>query len=113
MTDATRVLTIDDHPVVRAGLRALIDDEDDLHVVAEGCDGSEAVPLYEAHHPDVVLMDMRMPKVDGVRATRAIVSAYPEARVIALTSYDGDADIYRALQAGARGYLLKDSLGTL
>ncbi len=109
---AIRVLTVDDHPVVRAGVRALIDGEDDLQVVAEARDGVEAVALYEAHHPDVVLMDVRMPNMDGVRAIRAIVAAHPEARIIALTSYEGDADIYRAINAGARGYLLKDTLNS-
>lgn len=106
------VVTIDDHPVVRAGVRALIDDERDLHVVAEGRDGAEAVVLYEAHFPDVVLMDVRMPNIDGVHAIRSIIASYPEARIVALTSYEGDADIYRAIHAGARAYLLKDTLGT-
>jgi len=106
------VVTIDDHPVVRAGVRALIDDESDLRVVAEGRDGAEAVALYEEHEPDVMLMDVRMPNVDGVRAIRSIIASHPEARIVALTSYEGDADVYRAIQAGARAYLLKDTLGT-
>jgi two-component system, NarL family, response regulator len=107
-----RVLTVDDHPVVRTGIRALIENEADMTVVAEGGDGAEAVTLFEAHQPDVVLMDLRMPRLDGVAATRAILAAHPKARVVALTSYDGDADIYRALGAGACGYLIKDMLGT-
>jgi DNA-binding NarL/FixJ family response regulator len=107
-----RVLTADDHPVVRAGVRAMIANESDLHLVAEATDGAEAVALYDEHAPDVVLLDLRMPRMDGVEATRAIVAAHPDARIIALTSYEGDADIFRALDAGARGYLLKDMLGT-
>ncbi|WP_284351402.1 response regulator [Roseisolibacter agri] len=107
-----RVMTVDDHPIVRAGIRALIENEADMTVVAEGGDGAEAVALFEAHRPDVVLMDLRLPRLDGVGATRAIVAAHPAARIVALTSYDGDADIYRALDAGACGYLIKDMLGT-
>jgi two-component system, NarL family, response regulator len=107
-----RVLTADDHPVVRDGVRAMIANEADIAVVAEAIDGAEAVAFYDEYAPDVVLMDLRMPRTDGVRATRAIIAAHPDARIVALTSYEGDADIYRALDAGARGYLLKDMLGT-
>jgi len=107
-----RVLTADDHPVVRAGVRAMIANEPDIDLVAEATDGAEAIRLYAEHVPDVVLMDLRMPRMTGVEAVRAIVAAHPEARIIALTSYEGDADIYRALEAGAQGYLLKDMLGT-
>ena len=107
-----RVLAADDHPVVREGVRALIANEADMEVVAEAVDGEEAIALFDSHAPDVVLMDLRMPGVNGVEATRAIVAAHPDARIVALTSYEGDADIYRALDAGARGYLLKDMLGT-
>jgi len=107
-----RVLAADDHHVVRAGVRAMIANESDIELVAEACDGGEAVALYDTHTPDVVLMDLRMPRTDGVEATRTIVTAHPDARIVALTSYEGDADIYRALDAGARGYLLKDMLGT-
>jgi DNA-binding NarL/FixJ family response regulator len=107
-----RVLTADDHPVVREGVRAMIANESDMDLVAEAVDGREAVALYEEHAPDVVLMDLRMPRTDGVDATRAIMAAHPDARIVALTSYEGDADIHRALDAGARGYLLKDMLGT-
>ncbi|HSY84138.1 MAG TPA: response regulator transcription factor [Gemmatimonadaceae bacterium] len=106
-----RVLTADDHPVVRTGIAALIANEPDMTVVAEATDGANAIELYGVHRPDVVLMDLRMPKIDGVTAIRAIVSSNPDARVVALTSYEGDADIYRALDAGACAYLIKDMLG--
>jgi DNA-binding NarL/FixJ family response regulator len=109
---AIRVLTADDHAVVRAGVAAMIAKETDLELCAEATDGAEAVRLYHAHQPDVVLMDLRMAGMDGVAATRAIIAAYPNARIVALTSFDGDADIYRALDAGAFGYLLKDMIGT-
>lgn len=107
-----RVLTADDHPVVRAGVAAMIANEPDIDVVAEASDGAQAVGLFAAHRPDVVLMDLRMPGMDGVAAIRAIMTSHPGARIVALTSYEGDADIYRALDAGACGYLLKDMLGT-
>ena len=107
-----RVLTVDDHPVVRTGIAAMIANEADMSVVAEAGDGDEAVALYGEHRPDVVLMDLRMPRLDGVSAIRALLSADPDAHIVALTTYDGDADIYRALDAGACGYLVKDMLGT-
>lgn len=84
--------------------------EPDLVVVAEAQDGAEAIALHAVNRPDVTLMDMRMPRVDGVEAIRAIIAADPPARILAVTTYDGDADIYRALDAGACGYLLKDML---
>lgn len=105
-----RVLTADDHGVVRAGIAAMIANETDITVIAEASDGEEAVARYGEQHPDVVLMDLRMPKLDGVGAIRAIRSADPEARIVALTTYDGDADIHRALSAGACSYLVKDVL---
>jgi two-component system NarL family response regulator len=104
------VLTVDDHPVVRNGIRALIAEEPDMLLVGEAIDGSEAIALYEAHRPQVVLMDLRMPRVDGLAAIRAIIAAHPEACIVVLTSYEGDADIYRALDAGACGYLTKEML---
>jgi DNA-binding NarL/FixJ family response regulator len=106
-----RVLVGDDHPVVRAGVLALIANEPDMTVVAEGSDGAEVVALYGVHRPDVTLMDLRMPRMDGVTAIRAIVATDADARVIALTTYEGDADIFRALDAGACGYLIKDMAG--
>ena len=107
-----RVLIADDHPVVRSGLAAVIEQEDDLCVVAQAEDGARAVALYHVHQPDVVLMDLRMPGMDGVQAIRTITTDFPEARIIALTTYDGDTDIHRALEAGAQGYLLKEMLVT-
>jgi two-component system, NarL family, response regulator len=111
-TDSARikVLAADDHPVVRAGLAAMLATEPDIDVVAEARNGAEAVALFEARHPDVILMDLQMPVIGGVAAIRAIRAIEPGARVIALTTYDGDADIHRALSAGACGYLLKDAL---
>jgi DNA-binding NarL/FixJ family response regulator len=106
-----RILLADDHPVVRTGVRTMLENEPDMVVVAEAADGVEIVELYERHGPDVVLMDLRMPRQDGVAAIRAIVKTHPNARIVALTSYEGDADIYRALDAGACGYLIKDMLG--
>ena len=107
-----RVLVADDHPVVRAGLGAVIAEQDDLELVAEAENGATAVALYREHRPDVALMDLRMPVMDGVEAIRAITTEFPDARILALTTYEGDADIRRALEAGASGYLLKDMLLT-
>ncbi|HEY6341496.1 MAG TPA: response regulator transcription factor [Bryobacteraceae bacterium] len=103
-----RVMCVDDHPLVRKGVAAILANEPDMELVAEASDGQEAVEKYRELHPDVVLMDLRMPNMDGTEATRAIRSEDPEARIIALTSYDGDQDIYRALEAGVRGYILKE-----
>lgn len=108
---AIRVLVVDDHPLFRAGVAALLSAEEDMTVVAEGRDGAEAVALHAMHAPDVTLMDLRMPGSTGIAAIRAIIAANPSAQVVALTTYDGDADIYRALDAGACGYLIKDTLG--
>ena len=105
-----RVLIADDHPVVRAGIAAMIANESDIEIVAEGNDGAEAVALYEKHGPDVLLIDLRMPNLDGVSAIRAIRANHANARIVALTTYDGDADIHRALSAGACAYLVKDAL---
>jgi DNA-binding NarL/FixJ family response regulator len=105
-----RVLIVDDHAVVRLGIAAMIANETDITVVAEAADGAEAVQQYAAHRPDVVLMDLRMPRVDGVSAILTIRAADPAARILALTTYDGDADIHRALSAGASAYLVKDVL---
>ena len=107
-----RVIVADDHPVVRAGLAAVITEQDDLELVAEAENGATAVALFREHRPDVALMDLRMPVMDGVEAIREITTEFPDARILALTTYEGDADIRRALEAGASGYLLKDMLLT-
>jgi DNA-binding NarL/FixJ family response regulator len=103
-----RVMCVDDHPLVRKGVASILANEPDMELVAEASDGREAVEKFHQLHPDVVLMDLRMPNMDGTEATRAIRGEDPEARIIALTSYDGDQDIYRALEAGVRGYILKE-----
>jgi two-component system NarL family response regulator len=103
-----RVLVVDDHFVVRLGLRAVIDPEPDMVVVAEASSGEKAIQLFREHDPDITLMDLRMPLMSGVEATRSIRQHSPNARIIVLTTYDGDEDIFRALDAGARAYLLKD-----
>lgn len=106
------VLTADDHPLIRDGLAAVLRGESDMQVVAEAANGEEALEAYARLHPDIVLMDLRMPVMDGLTATRAILAEEPSARIIVLTTYDGDEDIHRALSAGARGYLFKDMLRT-
>lgn len=103
-----RLMTVDDHPVYRGGLASLISAYPDFTLVAEATNGREAVDAWRQHQPDVTLMDLSMPIMNGVEAIEAISAEFPEARIIALTTWDGDADIHRALQAGARGYLLKD-----
>lgn len=104
-----RILIADDHYVVRMGLAALVETEPDLQVVGEAADGVQVVDLYKKLGPDLVLMDLRMPRTDGVAATRQIREQFPRARILMLTTYDGDDDIHRALSAGASGYLLKNS----
>ncbi|WBQ03100.1 response regulator [Kribbella sp. CA-293567] len=104
-----RVLVVDDHPVVRSGLIGMLAVTDDIEVVGEAGDGEKALALVESTRPDVVLMDLRMPRRDGVSATGAIVAGYPETKVLVLTTYDTDADILHAVEAGAAGYLLKDT----
>ena len=107
-----RILCVDDHPLVRKGIASILANEADMRLVAEAGGGKEAVELFRQHHPDVTLMDLRMPGVDGIEATRTIRQESPDAKIIALTSYDGDQDIYRALEAGVRGYLLKEMVHT-
>ena len=109
MTDSIRVLIADDHPIVRNGLVRMIELTDGMEVVAEVATGIEAVQLFRQHQPDVTLMDLRMPELNGVEAIAAIRQEFPDARIAILTTYDTDEDIFRGLQAGARGYLLKDS----
>ncbi len=103
-----RILATDDHPLIRAGLVSFIATEPGLEVVAEAANGEEALEKYRELRPDVVLMDLSMPLMDGLAATKAIVDEFPDARVIVLTTYGGDEDIHRALEAGAMGYLVKD-----
>ncbi len=109
--DSIRILVVDDHHVVRQGLIALLKTVPEIAIVAEGSDGEQAVTLYREHRPDVAILDLRMPKKNGVEAITDIKREFPQARVIVLTTFDGDEDIYRALQAGAKGYLLKDMFG--
>ncbi|GAP98011.1 response regulator transcription factor [Leptolyngbya sp. NIES-2104] len=108
MTKPIRVLVADDHPIVREGIVSLITDQPDMIVVAEAEDGQSAIELFSQHQPDVTLMDLRMPNVSGSEAIARIRRDAPSARIIILTTYDGDEDIYRGLQAGAMSYLLKD-----
>lgn len=107
-----RVLCVDDHPLIRKGIASILANEPDMDLVAEAADGKEAIRVFRDVQPDVTLMDLRMPDIDGIAATRAIREEFPDARIIALTSYDGDQDIYRALDAGVRGYLLKEAVHT-
>jgi DNA-binding NarL/FixJ family response regulator len=107
--DATiRVMSVDDHPLFRGGLAALVAAYADMKLVAEAGNGRQAVELFRVHRPDVTLMDLGMPVMGGAEAIGHIIGEFPDARIIALTSWDGDGDIHRALEAGARGYLLKD-----
>ncbi|MDQ0829010.1 DNA-binding NarL/FixJ family response regulator [Streptomyces achromogenes] len=109
-----RILIVDDHPVVRFGLRGMLEAYDDLRVVGEAGSGDEAIVLASTTRPDVVLMDLRMPGTDGASATARIRQEHPGVRVLVLTTYEGDADILPAIEAGATGYLLKDTpIGSL
>ena len=109
MTGTIRVLLVDDHPVVREGLRGMLVTEPGIDVTGEAASGDEAVAMTRALRPDLVLMDLRMPRGDGVSAITRIRAELPETRIIVLTTYDTDADILRAVEAGATGYLLKDT----
>jgi two-component system, NarL family, response regulator len=109
VTPKIRILLVDDHHVVRMGLRALVASQTDMEVIAEGASGEEAVAAFEQWKPDVTLMDLRLPKMSGPQAIAEIRSRHPDARIIVITTYDGDEDVYRAVHAGARGYILKDT----
>jgi DNA-binding NarL/FixJ family response regulator len=107
-----RVLCVDDHPLIRKGIASILANEADMVLVAEASTGREAVELFRLHKPDVTLMDLRLPELSGIAATKEIRLEFPAARIIALTSFDGDQEIYQALEAGARGYLLKEMVHT-
>ena len=111
MTEPIRIMIADDHHVVRQGLAALLKTIAGFQVVAEAADGKEAVDRFDEYRPDITLMDLRMPNLGGVEAVIQIRRKHPAARIIVLTTFDGDEDIYRALQAGAKSYLLKGSFG--
>jgi DNA-binding NarL/FixJ family response regulator len=105
-----RVLSVDDHPLLRGGIAALIGNQTDMEVVAEACNGREALEQFRKHHPDITLMDLQMPQMSGIDALSAIRGEFPEARIVILTTHAGDVQVSRALKAGARAYLLKGSL---
>jgi len=105
-----RVLAVDDHPIVRRGIALLLSTEPDLELVAEATNGREAIQQFRVHRPDVTLMDLQMPEMSGVDAISAIRGEFPDARIIVLTTYAGDVQARRAMQAGARAYMLKDTL---
>ena len=109
MSGDVRLLITDDHPVVRAGLRGMLSGEPNFEVVGEATNGKEALALIGELRPDVVLMDLRMPEMDGVTAISHIKTEYPETQILVLTTYESDADILRAIETGATGYLLKDA----
>ncbi len=108
MSNKIRVFSVDDHPLLREGIGALVNNQSDMMLVAEASTGAEAIQLFKQHTPDVTLMDLRLPDMSGIDILIAIRSEFPEARVIMLTTFEGDVEIHRALQAGARGYLLKN-----
>ena len=109
-TDRIRIVCADDHPIVRQGIGGLIATEPDMVLVGEAVNGREAIQQFRAHRPDITLMDLQMPEMGGLDAIIAIRGEFPDARIIVLTTYTGDAQALRALKAGARGYLLKNSL---
>lgn len=104
-----RVILADDHPVVRDGLAAIVNQQPDMMVVAEAGDGEEAIALYSQHLPDVMVLDLRMPRRDGVAVVQEVLEKHPKACLLIMTTFDGDEDIFRSLSQGAKGYLLKDA----
>lgn len=103
-----RVFSVDDHPLLREGIAALVNNQPDMEMVGEAATGGEAIQLFKQHQPDVTLLDLRLPDMSGIDTLIAIRTAFPDARIIMLTTFEGDVEIQRALQAGARGYLLKN-----
>src|SRR2546423_12035468 len=103
-----RVFSVDDHPLLREGIAAIINNQPDMQMVAQAATGSEAIQLFRQHQPDVTLLDLRLPDMSGIDVLIALRSEFPEARVIMLTTFEGDVDIRRSLEAGARGYMLKN-----
>jgi DNA-binding NarL/FixJ family response regulator len=110
--DPITVLCVDDHALVRKGIASILANEADMKLIAEATNGREAIELFRQFRPDVTLMDLRMPDLDGIAAVRAIRGEFPDAKIIALTSYDGDHEIYSALDAGVQGYILKEMVHT-
>src|SRR5215469_14584396 len=102
-----RILAVDDHPLLRKGIAALVNTESDMKLVAEATNGAEAVESFRLHRPDVTLMDLQLPGLNGIEAINRILSEYPDARIVVLTTYTGDVQVLRALRAGARSYILK------
>jgi two-component system NarL family response regulator len=104
-----RVILVDDHPVVRDGLANIVNQQKDMRVVAEADDGDAAIAMFEQHRPDVMVLDLRMPRRDGVSVVEEVLDRHPKARLLIMTTYDGDEDIFKSLSRGAKGYLLKDA----
>lgn len=109
LSKTIRTVIADDHPVVREGLRALVNSQRDMKVVSEAANGRQAVQEFFLHRPDVLLLDLRMPEMNGIEVIRAILEKAPEAKILLLSTYNQDEDIYQSLKAGAKAYLLKDS----
>ena len=103
-----RIFSVDDHPLLREGIAAIINSQDDMVIVAQASTGHEAIRLFREHRPDVTLMDLRMPDISGIDALSAILGEFPDARIVMLTTFEGDVEIQRSLAAGARGYVLKN-----
>jgi DNA-binding NarL/FixJ family response regulator len=106
-TDKTKIMVVDDHPLMRIGVASIVNARPDMTVVAQTGSGEEAIALFLKHKPDVTLMDLRLPGISGVDAIRLIRETHPQSRFVVLTTYEGDADIHRALEAGAQGYVIK------
>ena len=105
-----RMLTVDDHPLLRKGIAALVNSEPDIELVAEASNGLEAIEMFRAHRPDITIMDLQMPGMGGIEAINRILSEFPGAKMIVLTTYSGDVQVVRALKAGVQGYILKGNV---